>query len=304
MHNVQRPEEFLKEAESVSRELFEIRENIKRLKDKLNDLHQELIKLRDEKSKLLQEIRAIRERIRTLRNDRAKLIEEYRKVVKERGEIIRQLKALRELISDKQKRSQELLKEVKIPVSALKQKIRDIEWTLQTSTLTLEEENKLIEKLRTYSSLLNKALAAKKSEEEVLELRALYLSLRSRIQELSKKCNEFKRAMGEKTNAINELKVKLDGTVSSYTEVKRVLESKKREISNCIYEISQLSSKLSLLREKYQELLRSAERAKFAEVLNRKRCELLHEVENKRRKRLTIDEFKIMYGGVNELEEI
>ncbi|MEM1761416.1 MAG: hypothetical protein QW043_02435, partial [Desulfurococcaceae archaeon] len=110
-------------AEKVSRELFEVRESLKLLKEKRESLQSEIGRLREEKARLLQEIRSIKNQIRALREERKKLIEEYKKVVENRREEVLQAKVLRDMINSKQAESRELSKEVRLPISSLKQKI-------------------------------------------------------------------------------------------------------------------------------------------------------------------------------------
>ncbi|MEM1720362.1 MAG: hypothetical protein QW496_05915 [Desulfurococcaceae archaeon] len=290
-------------AEKVSRELFEVRESLKLLKEKRESLQSEIGRLREEKARLLQEIRSIKNQIRALKEERKKLIEEYKKVVENRREEVLQAKVLRDMINSKQAESRELSKEVRLPISSLKQKIEEIEWTIQTNVLTLEEENELVRKLKAYNSLLNKAIVAKKSKEEALELRALYLSTRARIKELSEVISKLGNTINEKSNAVNNLKAQLSNVLSSYMKTKKALEDRKRELEACINEMALLTSRLNALREKYQEILRDIEKAKSLEMLSAKKAKVKHDVERRAKKRLTIEELKIMYGGLEDLEE-
>jgi len=187
-------EELNKRAEELAREIYETREAIKNLKEKRIELFNQISKLRQERAKLLEEIRGIKTKLKTAREERRKLIEEYRKLVEERRENVLQVRAIKDLLSSKASEVQSLqnqTKEIRVPISVIKQKIDEIEWTIQTNVLTPEKENELIRKLKAYNALLKRVTAIRESlkekKEEVLELRATYMSLRARIKELDEK---------------------------------------------------------------------------------------------------------------------
>jgi len=177
-------EELNKRAEELAREIYETREAIKNLKEKRIELFNQISKLRQERAKLLEEIRGIKTKLKTAREERRKLIEEYRKLVEERRENVLQVRAIKDLLSSKASEVQSLqnqTKEIRVPISVIKQKIDEIEWTIQTNVLTPEKENELIRKLKAYNALLKRVTAIRESlkekKEEVLELRATYMSL-------------------------------------------------------------------------------------------------------------------------------
>ena len=295
--------ELLQEAERVSQELSETRELLKQLKEKRSALVSRVAELRDEKLRLLQEIRTIKSQIRDLKDQRLKIIEEYKRIMEERRSELLQVNALRELINTKTVQYHELSKDIRVPITVLKQKIEEIEWTIQTNVLTPDQENRLIQKLRTYSSILEKALAAKRNKEEVLELKALYISTKTRIQELTVKARNLRETIKEKSSLINNLREKLNTVVTKYNTIKGDLENAKKELRSCNDEITMLTSKLAALREKYQELQREINKAKSLEILGAKRSKISSEIDKRVKKRLTMEELKIMYGELEDLEE-
>lgn len=303
MSNISSINELSKKAEEVSREIYETREHIKQLKEKKEKLFNELSKLREEKNKLLEEIRRIKLDIRAIREERGKLIDEYKKISEVRREELAQANLLRELISSKTTELQELSKEIRIPISVLKRKIEELEWTIQTNVLTQEKENELIRKLKAYHQLLNRALSANERKEEVLELRATYISTRARIRDLSSKLNKLREEISEKTNKMKSLKDELRETVTRYTTIKNDIENKKKELDECNNEIVNSTSKLNALREQYQKLLDEIEKAKTLTALSEKRSKIAKNIEQRSKKRVTLEEFKIMYGNPEDLEE-
>lgn len=302
MSKPQSIEELQRRAEEVSREITQIRETIKKLKEKKITLISEIGRLREERSRLLDEIRSIRRNIFILREERGKLIDEYRKTISERRDEISQMKALRDLINTKSAKIQDLSAEIKMPLNAIRQKIDEIEWTIQTSILTQEQEKELVDKLRGYVKLLNKAQVIRKGKEEILELRALYISSKTKIRELTDRASKLRETIVSKKEEITGLRQKLNDILSRYMTIKKELESKKNELNQCNSELVSLTSRLSSLRENYQVLLKEIEKARSTEVLRQKKTEVLREVEQRSKKRLSLDEFKIIYGEVEDLE--
>ncbi|MEM4718222.1 MAG: ATP-binding protein [Desulfurococcaceae archaeon] len=296
-------EDLIKEADRVSRDLSELREKIKQLKEKKTSLYAEISKLTTERARLLNEIRSLKNQIRAIKEERVKLIEDYRKTQNERKEELSQLEALRELLSNRVTELEGLSREIKIPISALRQKIEEIEWTIQTNILTPDRENELIRKIKAYNQLLNKALLVEERREEVLELRATYLSLRTRIKELSNKLREMRGIIDEKTKVLREYKLKLDAVVKKYLDIKESIEAKRKELEQCNSEIALKTSQSIALREKYQQLIDAIEKAKARGVLNEKKLKVSKDLEKRSKKRLTIEELKIMYGELEDLEE-
>ena len=296
-------EELSRKADEISHELVETRESIKALKEKRTEILNQLAKLRGEKQKLLDEIRSIKSKIREVREERRKLIEEYRNLTKEKRESILQLKAIKDLLSSKSIEIQNLTREVKIPISVIKQKVEEIEWTIQTSVLTPERENSLIRKLKAYTMLLNKAMSIREKKEEALELRATYLSLRTKVSELVEKTKKLRGAIDEKTKKLSELSDQLNQVVSKYDNMKKELEAKRKELEEANKELTIRSSKLNALRSQYQEILDAIEKAKRMQILSEKKSKVAKDVEKREKKRLSIEELKIMYGDVEDLDE-
>lgn len=293
---------LVEEANRISRELAELREEIKRLKEKKLEAQRDLVELRNERTKLLSVVRSLKEQLRVVREERRKLIEEYKKLSAERKEEVDQLRALRELISMRTTEIQGLEKEIKIPISAIKQKIEEIEWTIQTHVLSPEQENDLIRRLRAYNKLLNKALAIQERREEVLELRATYLSSKTRLKELTIKLSELRKIIDEKTSKINELREKLEHALKEYLSIKEEISQRKKQLEEYNKEITEKTARSIALREQYQKILAEIERARAQEVLDKKKREVEKSIEQRAKKRLTIDELKIIYGDLEDLE--
>ncbi len=295
--------ELEERAELITKEIYETREAIKALKDKRTRLLSELRNIRNRRSSLLESLRKAKSELREAIKEYRSLIAEIKKLIEERRNLIDELRALRELMQSKKTTYQSLAEEVKVPLSVIKRKIEELEWYMQTHILTLEEEKQLIRKLQAYNSLLKSALSAMREKEEYLELRALYLSLKNRIAELTSKIGGLKNSLSDKRKKIEELKSITNNRLSEYMNVKSLLENKKKELEECDNNIVQLTSKLIALRQEYDNLMKSISREREKILLELKKRDVLSKLSESSKKKLTLTELKILYGVSDSEEE-
>lgn len=289
-----------REAERLLDEISRIRESIKKLHEHRLALQSEISKLREEKNKVLEKVRSIKTSLRKLKEERRALIGELRNTVAEHRRLMGELRALKELISEKTLVWQSLSREAKLPVAILKKKIDEIEWEIQTKALTVEDEAKLVEKLRIYTSLYEKALAASKSREEVLELRAFRESLKLQVKELSKRIEQLRNSISAKNTIIEELRNELSKMIFQYNEFKRRILSLKEELKRCNDEIVVQISKLNALRQRHNEITGKINELKKAMLIDAKKEKIMQEASQRSKKRFSIEELKIMYGVLDE----
>jgi uncharacterized coiled-coil DUF342 family protein len=294
--------ELEERAEKISREIHDTREAIKALKEKRLQLLSELKEIRGRRAALLEELRKAKSKLRESIEERRKLISEVKSLVEERRKLLGELKAIRELVQSKKATFQSLAEEVKIPISIIKRKIEELEWYMQTHILTLEEEKQVVRRLQAYNSLLKRALNARRERDEYLELRALHLSLKSRIAELTSKISELKSTISEKSRELEALRSNVNARLSEYMNTKNLLENKKKEIEACDTELAQKIARLNVLRQEYNDVLKSIAREKEKSLLELKRRDLLSKISENNKKRFSLEELKILYG-VSEGEE-
>jgi uncharacterized coiled-coil DUF342 family protein len=294
--------ELEKRAEDLSREIQQTRETIKALKERRHRLLSELKEIRGKRAALLEDLRRAKSKLRESIEERRKLVSEVKSLIEERRKLLGELKAIKELAQSKKAAFQALSEEIRIPISALKRKIEELEWYMQTHVLTLEEEKQVVRKLQAYSSLLKRALSAQREKEEYLELRALHLSLKSRVAELTSKISELKSAITAKTREIEELRSSVNARLSEYMNAKTLLENKKKEIEACNNDLAQNTARLNALRQEYNNVLKSIAREREKSLIELKKRDLLNKISKNGKKRFSLEELKILYG-FSESEE-
>ena len=132
---------------STEEQLIEkITELKKQISDTINERRQlisELRKLRQKKNEKLERLRGVRQQLAQVREELNQRINELREIKRKRTELLEVIKKIREELEEA-KKVQANFKDV--DVNSLERKIKALEWKLQTNTLTLEEEKKLIAK--------------------------------------------------------------------------------------------------------------------------------------------------------------
>ena len=89
--------------------------------------------------------------------------------------------------------------------------------------------------------------------------------------------------------------------MKKYGELKSEIQAKQSLVNEASKNIEELVAKLGELREKVNKLNKELEKAKLASILNAKKQEVQAKSQGKRR--LTIDELKIMYGEPEDFLE-
>ncbi|MEM4824652.1 MAG: ATP-binding protein, partial [Desulfurococcaceae archaeon] len=207
-------EEIESEIQCVVQEIGLLREKVKEYKTQRQKLITELREIAERKHELLEKIRTLKQKLRDFNDKRKKIIEELRSLVSERKGKLEELKTLRELITEKKLVIQEMSKGSKTPVTIIKDEIEKLEWKIQTSVLSLEEENKILRKIKTLVSLLEKAEKLQREKNDVLELRALYTSISLQVRDLNVKINKLRNELDNLTRGRDRIKEELKKLVS------------------------------------------------------------------------------------------
>jgi len=272
--------------EELSRELSEIRSERDRFNDeafrwaeKRNLLHEEIKKLRLEARSLKEKRDAINNEVRSLKL----LREEDRKKYRER---LSQLPRLR------QKMGEEKARRPQRSAQNLEREIEMIEWKIQTNPLSLDEEKKLVERVKTLESQLEVYRSIRAIKDEIIRLkneaeafREQVVSHSEKISEMARQSQKFHEKMVEDLENMQTFKARADEMHREYVknrEDAQALQLKYLEISN------QITSLQRAIQEKEGE-----EKAKqLVDLRNKLEKEALDKL--KRGKKLTFEEFKIL----------
>lgn len=260
------------ELEEVSGELRRIAEERASLKGRVKDLRREAAEFRGERN-------ALNEKVKNLKLILAELKREY----DEKAASLRDLRRrVREHLRMKPARSEESLRE----------EIEKIDWEIQTGSLPLEEERKLVERVKSLEKQLSfyRRLHAMRDEISTLESRLKEIkdeisSCRERIAEAAAKSQIFHEKMVEALRRVGELKPKLE-------EVERRFRESRRRLLDLRLKYRGLKSQISTLRR----AIREEEERRRAEALSALKEKIGREALEKLRRgeKISLEEFKIL----------
>jgi len=274
-----RIEELNRELDTVRTERDRLNKEAIRWAEKRNLLHEDIKRLRSEARSLKEKRDELNRRVKHLKT----LREEARK---KRGEKISHLKELRQKTRDL------TAKRPKRSAQSLENEIEKIEWKIQTDSLSLDEERKLIERVKSLETQLeayreiknvkNKILTL---QEEVETLKKEISSRNEEISEVAKQSQRFHEKMIEKLEKIKELQAEADAMHKRYVENK---EKAKAFHSKYVETLGQIKG--------LREIIRKREEAEKAKQIASLRKKLEKEALDKLRRgeKLTFEEFKLL----------
>ncbi|MBC7121300.1 MAG: hypothetical protein H5T33_07015 [Candidatus Methanosuratus sp.] len=262
------------------------------LQQQIEDNYQQLNALRDRKNALLAKLSELQDlalNAKSERDEKNRIISEKKQIReqlhKEKAEISERIKALVE-----KKRS--LLESAPGSAANLAKRYKELTWKYQTTSLTIEEDRKLVQEITELEKKLVYFKKVRDVDQEICSLRAKFDELRDKAnavhQEILALAEESKKSH-EKLMAVHEEGAKIIDELNSV-----------RAEMNTIWEMIKGSKvKLSDARTKYEitkavQLQRKAQ--EFAErkrLLTSKRLELVARANEKLKKgeRLTFEEY-------------
>jgi len=286
--------------EALTAELNSIRERIKDAKEERTRIIEELKTLRAQRAKLLSDLAGLKERYRSVESRRHELIESFKNLANERKARLAELKELRELLQAKNSQIREMEKQARTPTSILREEINRLEWQLQTKVLSLEEENRIINKIKRLNELLAKAEALKKEKNSTLEMKALLSSLRIQVEDLSKKLGNLREEINKLSQERDSLRSRIEEIVNKNVELKTLINEKQEQVNKLSTMIEELVRKQGEIREKLSQLHKDLERSKISQIIDAKKQEIMEKL--KKGGKLTFEELKILYGEPEDFE--
>jgi uncharacterized coiled-coil DUF342 family protein len=273
---------------------------------KVNELDRELAPLKEQRSKLQSEASKWMERRDGIRGQIEKLRTEIVSLKDQRDEInqkVKDLKIIRDqLVLDRKEKLDRVI-EFKQKVASIKQEparairavekeIESLDWKIQTNSLTMPEEKRIVEKI----AELEKRLASYKQTQVMwIEIKTLQQQLRnlrteekechSQVAQLAEQSRQIHQTLTEKGANIPKLKIEAHENHQRYIETRKQVQELDQECDHLAEQIRVLRSK-----SKSEEQKKKVKRE----------MELMQELETKalakmkRGEKLTWDEFKVL----------
>lgn len=291
-------------SESLEHRIKELDQLLTPLKEEAGKLELEAKTWREKRNSLNMAVRKLRDGAVALREKRDPINEEVKdlKRLREEATLERKERALQ--ISELKEGLRTLLGKKPSPTrESIQEKIKSLEWRIQTTSLSVKEEEPLIDQIRVLESQLLIHQQIRKLEEDIIEKRAEEQTFVVRAQQLHEKLSELARqsqTLHEKRlKSLDEsrsIKSDADDAHQKFLEIKQKAEDAHEK---CVALLHRRASLQQELRQKDEE--KQAKR----------QVELREEVEAKALKKLkegdklTWEEFKILadQGKLRKLKE-
>ncbi|MEM2394354.1 MAG: hypothetical protein QXW82_03590 [Candidatus Bathyarchaeia archaeon] len=279
-------QEKLKRIEELTSERALLQDQKRRLEAEAEAIAEKRNKLNEALKNLRVEILETR-KVRNNINLKVKELKEQKEEIKrEKDRKIEELKILMREMEDLEKR-----KPNKNP-QMLEREVKSLEWKIQTTPLSLQDEKKLIERVKQLETQLNIYRKIEQLAQKSLELKAEIKAMQARIKrygeeisEKAKESQEFHEKMLEKINEAEKLKAEADHLHQLFLQYKEKIRPVQSEIDRISNEIRQL--RVEILAEAEEE--RKKREEEFLADIERQAREKL-----RRGEKLTLEEFKLL----------
>jgi len=276
-----------------TQKIEELQEKLSVLKEQRNRLNIEARKWVLKRNKLNEQVKKLRTEISELKSERDELNTEVRELKQLRGKTKTEIHGTIEEIKKLNQQIKALAnKKPSRSLQTLQKKLDEIEWEIQTTPLSLQEEKELVNQVRKLEIQLNIHKKLEMRHQKMLELQtelktieAKNKSYHKKIIETAQKCQEIHNKMLEKINEVRELKTEADNMHQSFL----ITRQKTKPIQEGIMTIL---SQIKLLRQEIRKE-EEKERKKSEDALKRKiRKEAKEKL--KQGEKITWEEFKIL----------
>ncbi len=251
-----------------------------------------------------------------LREERAKLIEKAKNEQKKRDEMnskVREYKKRRKELNKEIKKARERLNELKqarnelednsptkIPTKRLMRELKDSEWIIQTTVMSLDKERELVNKIAKLEAQLEEKTTAQnkinefksKIIEEATSLEAIKAKLEhihQKVIDYAKKAQEHHDQMDKLFLKAKEFEKRADELYKQFLEVKKLGDF---QHAKCV----EIYGKIDILKKNLNDLKKTEEEEKqrvVEEKLEEKEKAAVQKLKEKRKK-LTMEEFRIL----------
>jgi uncharacterized coiled-coil DUF342 family protein len=240
----------------------EINQQIEKLREQANTADAQITKYIEQRNQLNDQVKKTRQEIDELKTERDSINEKVKLLKQQRDDIRVKTAPITEEINALKEKISELKK--KLPRERqqdLQEELDAIEWKIQTTSLDLQEEKRLIENVKQLEILLSSYkkidLKYKKIKDLITQRQTIEAQadiFHKELTDLAKKSQEIHSQMIEKVNAAKVSKAQADGLHQAYIKTKE-------DILLFQVKIAELTGQLRGLRASMREEDRARRRA-------------------------------------------
>ena len=276
-----------------------ITQQIAALKEHISNAHAETNTHIEKRDKLNGQFKKLRQEIHELKNERDNLNTQVKTLKQQRDEARARIRTIiEEVKAHKQEITELKTEKPKKMHRELQKELEDTEWKIQTTSLAMQEEKRLVENVKQLETQLNvyrkidkhiKKIAELQKELETLEKTAD--TAHRDLTETAKKSQETHTRMIAKINESNSIKSEADSLHAAYLQAKEQSKPLHEEFK-----------KLTEQKKTLQDALRKEEeiQKKRAEKVLKEKLESQARDKLRRGEKLSFDEFKLLADDDSE----
>lgn len=265
--------------QSLRRQKYSLDEEAEQWAEKRNTVHKQIKDLRLEAAKTRDRRDVINAKVKTLKTRR----DESRNIIKEKIEEIKRLKKKLQLLYVKRSRAD---------INLIRKEKEDIEWKIQTSSLSLQEEKPLVEKANQFDIELE-------THRQFIDTKNQIENLRTQINAMNEEADLFHKSLKELADQSQELHGimienlnKAQNLQSEADEYHQEFLQSKQKPRKLHQECIEFEKRVEALKECLAETERKRKKEQQEKVRERLREEAVKKLEKGRK--LSLDEFKLL----------
>ncbi len=282
-------------------QIIAIDHQLSALSEQIDTAKIETRKLIEKRDKLNEEFKKLRKEVRELKSERDNLNEKVQDLKMLRDETRSKTHVLiEELRATKQKIRDLIEKTPKRSSVDLQEELDGIEWTIQTTSLELEEEKKLVENVKQLETQLSVYKKIKRKRQETVNLKTSLETLDSEaeafhkeLQGIVQKSQELHSKMMAKIAESKKVKAEADGLHTAYIQAKEKTSPANQQFRELVEQKKFLQGQL----KKEEESKQKGKQIKLKEMIVEEAREKLQKGE-----KLSWNEFQLLSENDAETE--
>lgn len=278
---------------SRKQKIDEMNQKLSALKEQKDRLGSEALECVEKRNRLNEQFRDLRAEISKLRAERDEANEKVKWLKQRRTE-------LKAKIYEKVEESKRLNREVKVLAEkeprrnyqALQKEFEELEWEIQTTALSVQEEKELVERVKQVELQLSVYRKRERLDQEVSKLRSEIKALDAEgkqchqtLTTIAPKSQETHQKMLAKIEESKKIKAKADDLHKAFLQARERLKPIQEEIDKVFREIKQVKGEIREEEEKQKKHSEEALRDKLEQQAREKL---------KRGEKLTWEEFQLL----------
>ncbi|BBD72657.1 hypothetical protein HS1genome_1046 [Sulfodiicoccus acidiphilus] len=233
----------------------------------------------------------MRETIDKIRENMKGKLDELQSLKAKKEELLNELNQMREALKVDDKAKTEGVSNL----AAIQRRIRELEWQVQTNSLDIEEEKRLVKRIEELRKKENELKKYAKLKEKYKEGRAQLLAKKVELSTVRSKMTEIVGELKIQRELLEKKKAERDAIVNQIIELKKRIEELSAMIDKLGNDVSEKQKELGSAIEMSRRGSQTWSRQEEQRIMEKKKEEVKEKM--KKTNRLSFHEFRILYDG-------